>query len=307
MCALLFAAGCKNGTVEPDNTPEDPDDLSVNLTVRLSTAAKEIIADIAWTGQDLITVTTNTADGAAGTLNITGSNGSFTGILPEGCSLGSWAFYPAWDGTATSPCFMEILPDGKNYNIRLRESISPDQNKPLRAIPLSGIISHGNTDLDLATGVLKITVEYIPSSARALYLEAPEGTALSGIFQLSANGTALSSAAVTSSPRKSISFTPEKEAETRDFYIPLPIGTIPAGLKVSLLTGSGALELVTTSTENKIKAGEITLTEKLTWKEPDYPDDPDDPVGPDDPEDPRDPEGSQIDDLDEPKYYDWEW
>lgn len=119
-----------------------------------------------------------------------------------------------------------------------------DMNTQLSRTPLVGN-RDGETNVynfGTATGVLKISLNNVPTSATELRLTSPSDDApLSGTFNLVTGSPEIRmNEKVSGNSSRSITFS-LTSAEARTFYIPVPVGTIPVvdghSLKIELLEG----------------------------------------------------------------------
>ena len=206
----------------------------------------------------------------------TGATTDLVGTMVDGYSPADYAFYPKDTGDSYYSSDLGPVVDAENkvMNLRMWGTITPDLANPMASIPLIGKRdADGNYAFKTATGILKITVENIPADAYFLQLDHTEAVALNGNFSFGEDCTIYMSNVVgTPWPQKYVSFTPEAEGETRTFYVPIPVGTIPAGLTVSISSSSrGNLVLATTKDAIEIVRNRIVATPKLTvpaqeWK-----------------------------------------
>lgn len=155
---------------------------------------------------------------------------SFSGEGQEGDTPGQNAFYPE--------TFASI--DGGVLSLSLPESFTPDAENPLSVIPLIGTRTSGrNYSFLTAAAILKVTVTDIPADATALVLShSSDDVVLSGSFSLPEGDALVPACAVAKHNSVSILFTPAAEGESRGFYFPLPVSTLPAGLKLTLKRSS---------------------------------------------------------------------
>ncbi len=143
-----------------------------------------------------------------------------------GAELSPWAFYPSGSSWSISGSDISVhLPTGDNY----------DAANPLAIVPMFGIAdSNGDYAFSPSTAVLAVPVQGITPEMDFITLES-EAT-ISGEFTLAVDGnsgTVKLEGAKDSYPGvMSLSFSNLSGDYT--FYFPLPEGTIPAGLTISL-------------------------------------------------------------------------
>jgi len=136
-----------------------------------------------------------------------------------------------------------IITLSSSYNL----GADPDMNTQLSCTPLVGnrVGSTNEYEFRTAVGVLMITLENVHTNVTALRLTSPSSSApLSGQFSLESGKPDIAMANHTSSAAsdqsRTINFS-VSTADTKTFYIPLPVGTIPLvggkGLQIELLAG----------------------------------------------------------------------
>lgn len=202
----------------------------------------------------------------------TGKTASFTGsnISSPWVETGV-ALYPNYNSSSYN-----CLTEGGSYDVdngieslqvTLNQEIRPNLSTPLDLVPLIGRKDgEGNYRFKTATGILKITIENIPSAARYVVLQSNDDYAMSGTFNLDEGDTEIKeSNFVSGYYKKSIYFEPESDGETRSFFFPLPTGTIPAGMTLSMDTASSERILTkTTRSSITITANHITPIKAVT-------------------------------------------
>ena len=181
------------------------------------------------------------------------------------------ALYPNYNSSSYN-----CLTDGGSYDVdngieslqvTLNQEIRPNLSTPLDLVPLIGRKDgDGDYQFRTATGILKITIENIPSAARYVVLQSNDDYAMSGTFSLDEGDTEIKeSNFVSGYYKKSIYFEPESDGETRSFFFPLPTGTIPAGMTLSMDTASSERILTkTTRSSITITANHITPIKAVT-------------------------------------------
>ena len=169
-----------------------------------------------------------------------GRSVSFSGTLPAGATLAGQAFYPE---------SFASVEDG-SLVLNFPQEFTPDPANPLSAVPMIGEADEdGNYLFKTAVGILKLTVSGIPGDATGIMLSHVGSTVLfSGTFSVPSNSSVTYRETITSANHATALFTPETAGETRSFYFPLPVQTIPAGMVVTLLrSGSGDLPIAVTA------------------------------------------------------------
>ena len=212
---------------------------------------------------DIITLTAKSA----------GAVTEFEGDCPEGYTPADYAFYPKGTGNSSYSSDLGKVVDGTTMNLRMWGTITPDLSNPMASIPLIGKKdADGYLRFKTATGILKVTVSNIPADAYFLQLDIANGTALNGNFSFGEDCTIYMSNVIgTAWGQKYVYFTPAEAGETRDFYFPIPVGKIPAGMTVSVRTNGGTIKLAETKEEIEIKRNTIIRTPALAvpaeeWK-----------------------------------------
>lgn len=189
-----------------------------------------------------------------------GSNAAtFSGSISSGWTELGVALYP-------HPELGTVITQAGTYDsgaadcglqINKAQEITPSLDSPLSSVPLIGRKNgNGIYQFKTAVGILKITVSNIPADAQYLYLIDPNKTySFSGKFNLSGLDEISEANAVYTNDndyKTTISFTPQAAGETRTFYVPVPTGTIPAGVQLKLDKGyAGGYANVFTKTTTK--------------------------------------------------------
>lgn len=224
---------------------EVPADGLITIRATLENETKTTYAEekaFSWLAGDRIAV----AAVSAGDLVLTGfqtaSAGAsvpFTGTLPTGASLSGQAYYPE--------SFASV--DGGTLILTFPEEFTPDPANPLSCVPLIGSGKDGSYAFKTAGSILKLTVSGIPGDATGLMLShVNETPILSGTFSVPSNSSVTYREVLSSANHVTAHFTPETAGETRSFYFPMAVQTIPAGMVVTLLrSGSGDLPIAVTA------------------------------------------------------------
>ena len=165
----------------------------------------------------------------------------FTGELPAGAQLAGEAYYPE--------TLASIGGDGEVI-LTFPSEFTPDPANPLSCVPMIGLAEEaGSYPFKTAGSILKLTVRGIPGDATGIRLShVNETPILSGTFSVPANGTVTYRETITSANHVTAYFTPETAGETRSFYFPMAVQTIPPGMIVTLLrSGAGDLPIAVTA------------------------------------------------------------
>lgn len=273
--ALLTFAACQKEVEAPvDNATPATYKVTVKAVIDEETkTAYEGEKTFSWVEGDAISmVVIKEETGAPDVIRLTaesaGAVTTFVGDCPEGYTLGDYAFYPKDKGSCD---VSKQFTDGA-MNVSVAGTIAPDPENPLSAIPLIGKVDDkGYLRFKTATGILKVTVNNIPADAQYLALDVAS-TALNGTYSFGEDCTLkMENIVGTAWGQKYISFKPAAEGENRDFYFPIPVGKIPAGMTVTLRTASGNLVLAETKEEIEMVRNTIIRTPALTvpaeeWK-----------------------------------------
>ena len=225
---------------------EAPSGNTITIKASLDAATKtayEGEKTFSWVAGDKIALQTDLA-GAPGLATLeTAESGAavfFNGALPEGATAGDQAFYPETFATVVEGAVRLTLPG----------TITPDLANPLSVVPLVGTkVSGPDYAFRTATGILKINLSDIPADATAIVLSHESAdVVLSGVFSVPAGEGLTPQDAVSAKSTVSIGFTPAADGEVRSFYFPVPVQTIPAGLKLSVRRSTLAEDMVIAET-----------------------------------------------------------
>ena len=278
----LIVAGCNKADIDTPSNNDGP-----QATEQLATLKAEIVnsktsyddeGKFSWVAADKITVvvwndgstdgtklnaldhyTYNNSTGAGVTATFTGS-----AINSPWNELGV-ALYPN-KNVSTYNCLQEAGAYDTGLQVTVNQEIRPTLDNPLEVVPLIGRKNaQGVYQFKTAMGILKVTVSDIPADAYYLYLQDPSSSyAFSGTFAVGDQDEIRAEDAVSPSGnafKKTVAFVPEAAGETRTFYIPIPTGTIPAGVQLKLDRGYPTYENVMTKTFTKpvtITANHVT-------------------------------------------------
>ena len=161
---------------------------------------------------------------------------SFTGELEEGFELMGYASYP-FTGEVDGYACNDFAWDADKDGWRIWGSIKPSLTDPLSCMPLLGT-RKGNTQsysFKTAVGVVKFTVQNVPSATAFAYLEVPEGDAnLNGWYDVSQDGYLTMAGAIEPWSNRYNWNAPAEKNSTLDYYFFLPVGTLPAGTQFLL-------------------------------------------------------------------------
>lgn len=269
--AALTAVSC-NKEVE---MPVEPGTHPVSIIATLSEETKTAYENektFSWVeGDHIYLLVSKDEDGSLDYIRMvaesSGTTVKFSGDCPDGYTPISIATYPKDTGNTNYSSDLQYQKSG-DYpdSYRLWGTITPDLANPMGSIPLIGLEQpDGTFSFKTATGILKFTVSNIPADAYFFQLDAPSGTNLNGYFNLSNMSVINMSDAVAGWPQKYVYFTPEAEGETRDFYLPIPVGTVPAGSTISIRSSSrGVIELATTAKDIEVVRNQVIRIPAVT-------------------------------------------
>lgn len=252
LMAALFA-GCNKAEVEiPGNNNEGLAEIKAQIVNTKTTY--DDTGKFSWVANDRITVVVyNDGTTDASKLNVfdhytyTNSTGAGETATFTGSTVNApWheygvALYPN-KNASTYNCLQEAGAYDTGFRVVVNQEIHPDLSNPLDVVPLIGRKNSNDVyQFKTAMGVLQVTVSNIPADAYYLYLQDPSGTfAFSGTFEVGSQDVINASDAVSPSGnafKKTIAFTPASAGETRTFYFPVPVGTIPAGTMLKMDKG----------------------------------------------------------------------
>ena len=179
------------------------------------------------------------------TTNDNGTVASFTGPQPKGYDFYGIATYPFFGDTNDFIYEYEGSPrhddNGKYGSYRIYGSITADPVHPLSIQPLTGIRDdNGFFQFKSATGVVKFTIDNLPSSTIGIMLDTQDNKnyPLNGWFKLAEDGSLHQENAVAPWSNR-YSWLPDsvslEDGASYDFYFFLPVGTLPAGTEVRVL------------------------------------------------------------------------
>ena len=268
--ALAFAAVFSVACNKENEAIEAPAGTPISIRAAFDEDTKTTYADgktFSWVEGDKIALEV-TKDGKYDVITLTadatGRSVNFSGTVPEGYTVCDYAFYPKLG--SKYDYYSSDLGIQENGTARLWGTITPDLANPMASIPLIGCKqADGSYRFKTATGILKITVENIPADAYFFQLDATSGTALNGNFSFGDDCTLYMSNVETPWAQKYVSFSPQAEGETRTFYLPIPVGAIPAGMVASITsTSRGNIVLATTQKDINVTRNKVLNLGTLT-------------------------------------------
>ena len=275
--AALALAGCAKEVEAPELQEGTPIVIRAYAAPETKTAY-ENEKTFSWLeGDNVSLMVVNDETGVPDVIRLTakssGPSTELEGTMVAGYSPADYAFYPKDTGDQYYSCDLGKVVDEENkvMNLRLWGTITPDLSNPMAAIPMIGKRdAEGNYAFKTATGIIKLTIENIPGDTYFVCLNHTESVALNGNFSFGEDCTIYMENVVgTAWPQKYVYFTPEADGETRSFYLPIPVGTIPAGLTVSVVSKErGTIELVTTTQPIEIVRNRIVNTPTLKVPDP---------------------------------------
>ena len=279
----LAAVSCRQEATAPE-TPAQGRPICIRATVDEMT--KTAYADektFSWEAGDAIALLVykeedNTTDVITLYTEDAGPYADFYGTLPEGYREGDLAFYPkkTSGGDYTGNAYNTDLRVNKgttDVQVQLRGTITLDPENPLSCVPMVGVRkASGAFQFSAAMGILKLTAVNVPMDAGYFALDAPAGTALNGVFTLDAEDNSIRMAnAVSGWEQKYLAIHPQAQYETRTYYWPVPVGTLPAGATFSLINKAYTAYLFQKATKKDIEVKRGVVTDLGTVKVYDYP------------------------------------
>ena len=232
-------------------------------------------------GDKISLMTRRVSDGMPGVAVFTALSGGkdttdFTGIIEPGYEMADYAFYPKGTGDTYYSSDLGAVIDEANkvLNLRMWGTITPDADNPMSSIPLIAKMDEkGNFGFRTATGVLRIIIDNVPEDATMLMLDHSQSVALNGNFSFGEDCTLkMENIVGTAWPQKYALLTPKTDVKKDTVYLPIPVGTIPAGLKVTLSSKSrGDILLATTAqpivmTRNRVVETPVLTVPESEWK-----------------------------------------
>lgn len=171
-----------------------------------------------WNSWDQVSVLAT--DGSFVNFALTGEAGTnsttFSGVLPEGASMGEVAVYPAGSHSISGRTLTVNFPDTYTYPADTTDSCPVMVAK----------IASGNVAFKHVGGLMRIRYRNVPVKATHLVLTFPNQK-VAGDFPVSLDDAEPVAAMTDGSSRVSIYFTsPTEPKNTFHFYLPLPTGTL---------------------------------------------------------------------------------
>lgn len=193
----------------------------------------------------------------------------------SGYTLGDWAFYPSRvseDAQAGGYALDWSCSSGV-YTVDLPTSITPSMSNPLAVIPLAGKIdADGKYAFTQMAGALAVTVNNLPEEVDYISVTHPDA-ALAGSFTVDMSGTAaqINLADVQAKADEGVTLHFSGLSGTQTFYLPLPVGTIPAGMTITIgsTTDEEKLMSITTKVDLTIPRGTIIKAPAFNFTLPD--------------------------------------
>ena len=208
-----------------------------------------------------------------------GPTTTFNGEISDGATLGQWAVYPSslqpavTDGTLTI-----VLPTQRFMDYPGRETVAGyvTASNPMAKLPLVGQKQADDSyKFATAMGVVRFTLTNVPADASYFTILAAEGQHIAGTFKADADGTVKMENYVEvegEGYRTQYYVIQPTEGSTMDFYFPVPVGTIKAGLTVELLdTDGNSIFSKTTVSDIEVVRNRVTEVAALecpksSWK-----------------------------------------
>ena len=274
VCALSMLSACKKEI----SFPAEP--AVSKITAYFSDSATKTFYEgetkFNWVeGDRIFLVVTNTGDGRADHYShyasASGPVADFTGSSPAGeWEASGYALYPALTHGGSASAGLDLtLP--QLYSVTSADNF-------MSVIPLIGVADKDNPyryGFRTAAGVLKVQFSNVPSSATYVLLEST--AAIRGTFPLNgmtAENGCLMSEVTNPGNDVYVSFPSPAQGSTITVYIPVPVGTIPAGATLSLLDANGTVLVKTQPTKADIpvernKVLNITPKSPIAYEIPD--------------------------------------
>lgn len=197
----------------------------------------------------------------------------FSGEVEEGFEPTGIATYPYTEITEGYAC-NDFVYDPAKDSYRIWGSVKPSLETPLASNPLAGMADQwGVFQFRSAMGAVKFTVENVREDVAYLYLEIPEEAegALNGWFTLDEEGTVTMANATEGWKDRYNWNVPAKGGDTVEYYFYIPVGTIPAGLKVELRNSSwAAIQSFTTVQPIEVLRNTVTNVAAIRMDDPPF-------------------------------------
>lgn len=264
----MIAFACNKEEIEqPEIVPETPKTeglTEIKAEIVETKTTYDVDGKFSWLSTDKITVVVyNSGTNELNHYTFSNSTGNGTSATFTGGPVADpyveegFALYPNPNDAAAGTVSLDKAgAHDTGVQVVKRQEITPNLSNPMAAIPLIGRKNgSGIYQFKTAVGVLKVTVTDIPADAKYLYLYDPSGTyPFSGKFAIGDLSELRAADAVSPSGndfKTTINFTPEAAGETRVFYIPVPTGTIPAGVQLKMDKGYPSFANIFTKTTTK--------------------------------------------------------
>lgn len=182
------------------------------------------------------------------------------GTIADGYSVGDYAFYPSNMAYTSLGYFSDNPPTVSLQGHTYDYTFTWNSGSPLQTTPLIGkkvSESEGNVTFKFvsAAGLLKLNFDGVPNeNGLRVFLEHPSYP-LCGRFSLSTDNTILAENYISGKEKRIL----EPDPGFSTAYIALPIGTIPAGLVITVTNTSGRIySKITTNADIVIERNTVT-------------------------------------------------
>lgn len=249
--AVLLFAGCAK--VEDEAPIPETGKRVVTLKATIDKADTRVSVETDgtyhWQAGDIIGVWVVDSDGGAPypyETQDSGTTANFAVTLDDGEAIGEYAFYPFSEDSFVG---------GEGPRVALDANLNYVEGATY--MPMLGTISSdGTISFKSVGGVIKLTVNNIPSNAARLLFSAKdtdnEDLAISGVFPVS--GDQITAGGIMGSNSVNIDFT-NKWKSSMEFYVPLPTGTY-GGFELEFVNANSSETLVS----KKVNFGQTGLT-----------------------------------------------
>lgn len=249
--AVLLFAGCAK--VEDEAPIPETGKRVVTLKATIDEADTRVSVETDgtyhWQAGDEIGVWVVDSDGGVPykyTTEDSGTTANFAVTLDDGEAIGEYAFYPYSE---------DSFVDGEGPRVALDANL--DYVEGTTYMPMLGTISSdGTISFKSVGGVIKLTVNNIPSNAARLLFSAKdtdnENLVISGVFPVS--GDQITAGGIMGLNSVNIDFT-DKWKSSMEFYVPLPTGTY-GGFELEFVNANSSETLVS----KKVNFGQTGLT-----------------------------------------------
>lgn len=243
LAGLLFVS-CNKEVVNPEAAAPAKNQVVLTVQASLDEATRTSYANektFSWVAGDAVRVRLYDSSKAeysweTFTTEEGGATATFSATVDEGLELTGMAFYTFAD--------LEDTDDYGDPNAYLPHEINlAELEDPLSVVPLLAVPGDDPSKLQFrtATGVLKISLVNVPDNVSSIAVAADENDALAGYFILGSEDTCLSQENVDSDYcTNQVDIVPVVENGSATVYVPVPVGTLSAGLAVKFYA-NGAL------------------------------------------------------------------